>query len=158
MTRRQSLDAASTLSTVRGLPAYTSRVPSVTGADVRRSSSSPFSDRISIVPSCSTNGSSIIDNWDLQTTPTLGPQPNVHEYSVGCGLQSSVDQPWLKWLVFSPSSPGQVIKPSCPRYFGGSNVACRVVLSPSGPKNVTSIAVVVGFQPIHSIDLFIDPP
>ena len=144
MARRQSLDAASTLSTIRGLPEYTSRAPSVAGSDVRSISPPPFNDSASIAPSYNTNGSVILDIWDFQPSQaTPETHTNVYEFSVGSRLQPNVDQPWLKWRVFSPSPPGQVIKPKCPQYSGGDDVACRVALSLSEPKSVSSIAVVV---------------
>jgi len=120
-------DAASTLSTLRGLPAYTSRAPSVAGSDAPSIFPPPFNDSRSIAPSYNTNGSATVNAWGPQP---LESHPDVYEFFVGSRSPPSEDHwPWLKWLVFSPSSQKELVKPNCPRYFGGDEVACTVALN-----------------------------
>ena len=103
MAHRQSLGAASTLSTLRGLPAYTSRAPSIAGSQAPSTLPPQFSDSVSVAPSYNTNASAIVNIWDLQP---LECDPDVYEFSTGSGPEPE-DQPWLKWLIYARSSEKQ---------------------------------------------------
>jgi len=140
MAHRQSLGAASTLSTLRGLPAYASRATSIAGSQTPSTLPPPFSDSDSVAPSHNTNASAIVNIWDLQP---LECDPDVYEFSTGSGPEPE-DQPWLKWLIYTRSSEKQFDKPNDPRYVGGDDVASTVVLNLPERKHISSIAVVVG--------------
>jgi len=139
MAHRQSFGVASTRSTLRGLPAYSSRAPSIAGSETPSTPPPPFSDSASIAPSYNINASAVVNIWDLRP---LESYPDVYDFSIGAGAESE-DQPWLKWSIFARASDTALVKPNYPRYVGGDDVACTVAFSLSEPKHVSSINVVV---------------